>query len=97
MPTKGKCWSCGEFAYLTGRLLQNLDDGHMEFHMICLKCAEYFAKKMQGRLCDGVYNLALSCQHPAAHGRPVHSPDGENKGRGDALDRSFVNDRKRID
>lgn len=54
MPTKGKCWSCGKLAYLTGRLLQNLDDGHMEFHMICLKCAEYFAKKMQGRLCDGV-------------------------------------------
>lgn len=49
MPTKGKCWSCGEFAYLTGRLLQNLDDGHMEFHMICLKCAEYFAKKQQNR------------------------------------------------
>lgn len=43
---KANAGHAGEFAYLTGRLLQNLDDGHMEFHMICLKCAEYFAKKL---------------------------------------------------
>lgn len=32
--------------------------------------------------------LAGNRQHSAEAGQPVHSPDGENKGRGDALNRS---------
>ena len=42
MPTKGKCWSCGEERYLTGQLLQHMSDGHWEYHMICQTCKDYF-------------------------------------------------------
>lgn len=45
MPVKGKCWSCGEEAFLTGMLLRHLGDGHLEFHMVCKRCEAYFEWK----------------------------------------------------
>ena len=45
MPTKGKCWSCGDEAYLYCQLLYNLEKQCLEVHMVCAICKKYYEKK----------------------------------------------------
>ena len=45
MPTKGKCWSCGDEAYLYCKLLYNIVKQRLEAHMVCAICKKYYEKK----------------------------------------------------
>lgn len=45
MPIKGKCWSCGDEAYLYCKLLYNTIDKRLEAHMVCAICKKYFEQK----------------------------------------------------
>ena len=42
MPTKGKCQSCGEFAYLTLTLLENKKTGSLHCAMVCDLCRRFY-------------------------------------------------------
>ena len=41
MPPKGKCWSCGEIAFLTAKVLRNKETGSLHCVMICQRCKEF--------------------------------------------------------
>lgn len=45
MPTKSKCMSCGETAYLSGITVKHDQDGHYEFWMVCGECRRYYVWK----------------------------------------------------
>jgi hypothetical protein len=42
MPTRGKCWSCGEMAFLTAKVLRNNETGSLHCVMVCEKCKEFY-------------------------------------------------------
>ena len=45
MPTKGKCWSCGEIKLLFGTLLKKNSESGMYFAMCCGECKRFFEAK----------------------------------------------------
>lgn len=45
MPTKGKCWSCGEVKLLFGTLLKKNGESGMYFAMFCGECKRFFEAK----------------------------------------------------
>jgi len=50
MPTKGKCWSCGEIKFLFGTLLKKKGESRMYFAMCCGECKRFFEEKaMEGK------------------------------------------------
>lgn len=42
MPTKGKCWSCGEIAFLNAEILENKETGKWYCMMVCRKCKRFY-------------------------------------------------------
>lgn len=42
MPTWGKCYTCGEIAFLTAKVLRNKETGSLHCVMICDKCKQFF-------------------------------------------------------
>ena len=42
MPPRGKCWSCGEIAFLNAKVLRNKETGSLHCVMICQRCKEYY-------------------------------------------------------
>ena len=42
MPPRGKCWSCGEIAFLTAKVLKNKETGSLHCVMICEKCKKFY-------------------------------------------------------
>lgn len=42
MPTKGKCQSCGDNAFLIAKLLINKENGRLYCLMICDKCRRFY-------------------------------------------------------
>lgn len=42
MPTKGECWSCGEFTFLQAKVLRNKETGNLHCVMICEKCKRFY-------------------------------------------------------
>lgn len=42
MPPRGKCWSCGEIAFLTAKVLRNKETGSLHCVMVCQRCKEYY-------------------------------------------------------
>jgi len=45
MPIKGKCWSCGDEAYLYCQVLFSIVEKRLEAHMVCAICKKYYEKK----------------------------------------------------
>lgn len=45
MPTIGKCWSCGEIAFLTAKVLQNKETGSLWCVMICDQCKRFYERR----------------------------------------------------
>lgn len=45
MPPRGKCWSCGEIAFLTAKVLRNKETGSLHCVMICAKCRRYYEEE----------------------------------------------------
>ncbi len=42
MPTRGKCYTCGEIAFLMAKVLRNKETGSMHCVMICDECRRFF-------------------------------------------------------
>jgi hypothetical protein len=42
MPPRGKCWSCGEIAFLTAKVLENKETGRWYCMMVCCKCKRFY-------------------------------------------------------
>lgn len=42
MLPRGKCWSCGEFTFLTATVLRNKKTGSLHCVMICEKCKRFY-------------------------------------------------------
>lgn len=47
MPTRGKCYTCGEIAFLTEKVLRNKETGSLYWMMICDKCRRYYEEVKQ--------------------------------------------------
>lgn len=42
MPPRGKCWSCGEIAFLTAEVLRNKETGSLHCVMVCCECKKFY-------------------------------------------------------
>lgn len=42
MPTRGKCFSCGETGFLSLLVVTHKGDGHREAWMVCAACRKYY-------------------------------------------------------
>ena len=47
MPTRGKCHSCGEFAFLTAIAVQNKETGSLCCLMVCEKCRKWYERDVK--------------------------------------------------
>lgn len=45
MPTRGKCWSCGEIAFLTAKVLRNKETGSLHCVMVCDLCKRFYEQR----------------------------------------------------
>ncbi len=45
MPPMGKCWSCGEIAFLAAKALKKKKTGSLHCVMVCDKCAARHIRK----------------------------------------------------
>ena len=42
MPPRGKCWSCGEIAFLTAKVLRDKETGSLHCVMVCERCKRFY-------------------------------------------------------
>lgn len=47
MPTRGKCWCCGETKMLFGTQLRKPGTHEIYFQMLCASCKRYFEQKSE--------------------------------------------------
>lgn len=47
MPPRGKCHSCGEFAFLTAMVLRNKETGSLHCLMVCEKCRKWYESQKE--------------------------------------------------
>lgn len=45
MPTLGKCWSCGEVAFLDAKALLNKETGSLHCVMVCDLCKRFYEQR----------------------------------------------------
>lgn len=52
MPTRGKCHSCGQVAFLTAMALQNLETGSLHCVMVCDQCRRFYEQRRVKEIAD---------------------------------------------
>lgn len=45
MPQRGKCQSCGQTAFLTAKVLRNMETGELYCLMVCGLCKRFYEQR----------------------------------------------------